>query len=136
MEYKDPGLTANPTERMARLLTSSFAKRDRDQRDEAGRIVDSTSSTSAQEDLEREGLALALGKQLSRRFTPGNVYAPHDLHWVEQKKWKQKMRPKYDAFDALDLKPIDHYRVSYLRKIRFGMARLMLFRTFPWFQNI
>jgi hypothetical protein len=108
------------TDRMVKLVTSSIAKRERNQRDENKRMAAdpaASGSTSAKEDMAREASALALGKQISRRFTPGDVYAPHDLHWVEQRKWRQKGRPKYDAFDALDLNPLDHYRVSCAQRI-------------------
>jgi small subunit ribosomal protein S18 len=39
------------------------------------------------------------------------VYAPHDLSEVEMAKWKKREKPQHDAFDILDLNPLDHYRV-------------------------
>jgi small subunit ribosomal protein S18 len=102
------------TERMARLITSTIAKKDRDDRNAIKRAIDASPNTSAREDMQRDAKAMNLSKQITRRFTPGDVYAPHDLHWVEMTKWKMRGRPKYDAFDALDLKPLDHYRVSCL----------------------
>lgn len=74
----------------------------------------SPSRTTALEDLQNSANAASLSKQITRRFVPGDVYAPHDLSWVEMQKWKTRGRPTYDALDALDLKPLDHYRVCCL----------------------
>lgn len=56
-----------------------------------------------------------MGRQITRRWRAGDVYAPHDLTGVEMNKWKkihQKGRPKKDAFDILRLNPLDMYKVS------------------------
>jgi small subunit ribosomal protein S18 len=58
-----------------------------------------------------------LSKQITRRWKQGDVYAPHDLSEVEMSKWKKRGRPVYDAFDVLDFKPQDSYRVCPLRVI-------------------
>jgi small subunit ribosomal protein S18 len=55
-----------------------------------------------------------LSKQITRRYKPGDVYAPHDLSGVEMTKWKKRDRPIYDVFDVLDMNPLEHYRVCSL----------------------
>ncbi|CZR60763.1 uncharacterized protein PAC_10659 [Phialocephala subalpina] len=54
--------------------------------------------------------ASALSKQITRRFKPGDVYAPHDLSEVEMAKWKKRAKPMHDVFDVLDFNPLEHYR--------------------------
>lgn len=68
-------------------------------------------TTTAEEDMTNHHLVAGLSRQITRKFQPGDVYAPHDLSWVEMQKWRTRGRPSSDAFDALDLKPLDHYRV-------------------------
>lgn len=51
-------------------------------------------------------------KHMYRRWHSGDVYAPHDLSAVEQKKWKSgRMTPQTDAFDVLGINPINEYKV-------------------------
>lgn len=50
-------------------------------------------------------------RQTGRRWTLGDVYAPHDLSGVEQKKWKAMSNIQKDLVDLLGLKPLDMYRV-------------------------
>ncbi|KAG9238430.1 hypothetical protein BJ875DRAFT_451153 [Amylocarpus encephaloides] len=64
----------------------------------------------SQEDVGKAKLAQDLTKNITRRFREGDVYAPHDLHWVEMTKFKRMGKPAHDAFDELDLKPLDNYR--------------------------
>jgi hypothetical protein len=54
-----------------------------------------------------------LEKLMTRRWAPGDVYAPHDLSPAEMKKWRIKMKPSRDAFDILAINPIDEYKVAY-----------------------
>ena len=56
-------------------------------------------------------MAMDLSKQITRRWRAGDVYAPHDLSAAEMSKWKERMKPQYDAFDTLDLNPLDEYKV-------------------------
>jgi small subunit ribosomal protein S18 len=46
-----------------------------------------------------------------RPFQPGDIYSPHDLSPAEQKKWKKVQAPATDVFDALNLNPLDQYKV-------------------------
>ena len=55
--------------------------------------------------------ASSFSKMITRRWKPGDVYAPHDLSGVEMMKWKRRGKPAHDAFDVLDMNPLDHYRV-------------------------
>ena len=55
-----------------------------------------------------------LEKLMTRRWMPGDVYAPHDLSPAEMKKWRIKTRPTRDAFDILAINPLDEYKVTYL----------------------
>jgi small subunit ribosomal protein S18 len=60
----------------------------------------------SRQDLERQ--------MMYRRFTPGDVYAPHDLTGVEFSKWKKQRRKektKYDVLDQLNVNPEHHYKV-------------------------
>jgi hypothetical protein len=125
---------------MARLITGTIARKERAERHDRNSIRKAAEygTTSAVEDMQNDTKAVNLTKQITRRFTPGDVYAPHDLHWVEMQKWKSKGRPKYDAFDALDLKPLDHYRVGciILRSWRNYVRTLLTSdRTFLCFLN-
>lgn len=50
-------------------------------------------------------------KQFYRKWNTGDVYAPHDLSAVEQKKWKMARKsPASDAFDTLGISPITEYK--------------------------
>ncbi|KAN0108749.1 ribosomal protein S18 [Hyaloscypha variabilis] len=87
---------------VTRLLQSANLRRQR----AAGAV---RSSTDIQE-LTNHNLAADLSKQITRRWKAGDVYAPHDLSEVEMAKWKKREKPQHDAFDILDLNPLDHYR--------------------------
>ncbi|RDW74724.1 mitochondrial 37S ribosomal protein bS18m [Aspergillus mulundensis] len=47
----------------------------------------------------------------TREWKAGDVYAPHDLSPAEMKKWKRRSPPTSDVFDAVDLNPLDVYKV-------------------------
>ncbi|KAF2730771.1 ribosomal protein S18 [Polyplosphaeria fusca] len=50
-------------------------------------------------------------KQIHRVWKTGDVYAPHDLSGMEQKKWKMgRKTPQSDAFDTLGINPINEYK--------------------------
>lgn len=42
----------------------------------------------------------------------GDIYAPHDLSASEMKKWTKRQSPPTDAFDTLNMNPLDQYKVS------------------------
>ncbi|EPE35321.1 Ribosomal protein S18 [Glarea lozoyensis ATCC 20868] len=107
VDYGDGG---EKTLRIAKLLNKQILRKERNDRDTRNQKTDPTSALSAKEEMQLNENSLALSKQITRRYAAGDVYAPHDLHWVEMQKWKARSRPKYDAFDALDMKPLDHYR--------------------------
>lgn len=70
-------------------------------------------------------------KQMYRQWQSGDVYAPHDLSAVEQKKWKKgTASSKADAFDVLGINPISAYKVGSGR-MRTCEAGLMMYRTSP-----
>jgi len=68
-------------------------------------------SATTAEMLERDEMAKNLTQQIKRHFKPGDVYAPHDLSWQEQKRWQRRTAPKYDVFDQTNFNPKDHYKV-------------------------
>jgi hypothetical protein len=55
-----------------------------------------------------------LEKMMTRRWVPGDVYAPHDLSPAEMKKWRIRANPSRDVFDVLSINPIDEYKVAYI----------------------
>lgn len=63
------------------------------------------------QELKNHKLATDLTKQIPRRWKAGDVYAPHDLSSAEMQKWKKRGRPEIDAFDLLDMNPIEEYKV-------------------------
>lgn len=55
-------------------------------------------------------------KHMYRKWNTGDVYAPHDLSGVEQKKWKlARKTPSSDVFDTLGINPVTEYKVRRLR---------------------
>lgn len=58
---------------------------------------------------------LGLQKLLTRRWKAGDLYAPHDLSSAEMRKWRMAKKPETDAFDALALNPLEHYKVRTVR---------------------
>ncbi|EDU44643.1 RpsR Ribosomal protein S18 [Pyrenophora tritici-repentis] len=72
--------------------------------------LDRASTTPSREWAESERLA-QYQRQIYRKWQPGDVYAPHDLSGIEQKKWKQgRMKPQEDAFDILGINPVLEYK--------------------------
>jgi small subunit ribosomal protein S18 len=64
------------------------------------------------EDQKAQSESRALERYQTRDFKAGDVYAPRDLSPLEMKKWGKRKSPGTDAFDALNLKPMDMYKVS------------------------
>ncbi|KAJ5150941.1 uncharacterized protein N7482_010193 [Penicillium canariense] len=62
------------------------------------------------EDQKAQGESRALEKFQTRDWKAGDVYAPHDLSPAEMKKWGKRKSPSRDAFDALNLNPLDLYK--------------------------
>lgn len=54
--------------------------------------------------------ARAMERFQKRDWRSGDVYAPHDLSAAEARKWGKRYSPTTDAFDALDLNPLDLYK--------------------------
>ncbi|RDH30030.1 37S ribosomal protein S18 [Aspergillus welwitschiae] len=52
----------------------------------------------------------ALERFQTREWKAGDLYAPHDLSPAEMKKWRKRYSPSTDAFDALNLNPLDLYK--------------------------
>ncbi|KAF8853919.1 ribosomal protein S18, partial [Acephala macrosclerotiorum] len=87
--------------RIRALIARSHERNDRMRQQGSGSTVT---------DFQGHVNASALSKQITRRFKPGDVYAPHDLSEVEMAKWKKRDKPMHDVFDVLDFNPLDHYR--------------------------
>lgn len=52
--------------------------------------------------------------QNTRKWKPGDVYAPHDLSGIEMAKWKKirrKGKTNWDVMDQLGMDPREHYKV-------------------------
>ena len=62
-------------------------------------------------DVDKVRRALDLERQMHRRWKAGDVYAPHDLSPVEQRKWQKRRPREVDAFDQLGMNPLDEYKV-------------------------
>ncbi|KAL1976394.1 hypothetical protein VTN31DRAFT_2676 [Thermomyces dupontii] len=46
----------------------------------------------------------------TREWKPGDVYSPHDMSPAEMKKWSKRQSPNRDAFDELNINPLDQYK--------------------------
>lgn len=66
------------------------------------------------EDQKSQGESKAMEKFQSREWKAGDIYAPHDLSPAEMKKWSKRKAPSFDAFDALNLNPLDLHKVRTL----------------------
>lgn len=64
------------------------------------------------EDQKAQSESRALERYHTRDFKAGDIYAPHDLSPTQMKKWGKRQSPNTDAFDALNLKPLDMYKVN------------------------
>lgn len=81
------------------------------------------------EEQKAQGESRALEKFQTRDWKAGDIYAPHDLSPAEMKKWGKRKSPSRDAFDALNLNPLDLYKVraGYLLSAAIhGKATLLL----------
>jgi hypothetical protein len=52
-------------------------------------------------------------KQFPRRWVEGDLYTPRELGPREAKKWRSGKAQTSDPIDALGLRPLDMYRVSF-----------------------
>lgn len=81
------------------------------------------------EEQKAQGESRALEKFQTRDWKAGDIYAPHDLSPAEMKKWGKRKSPSRDAFDALNLNPLDLYKVragSLLSAAIYRKATLLL----------
>ncbi|KAJ6007978.1 hypothetical protein N7540_011954 [Penicillium herquei] len=62
------------------------------------------------EDQKVQSESRALERFQTREWKAGDVYAPHDLSPAEMKKWGKRKAPSRDAFDALNMNPLDLYK--------------------------
>lgn len=77
-------------------------------------------------------------RQMPRRWTPGDVYSPHDLSPREMDKWRRRNQREVDVVDALGLRPLDMYKVGCRpqRKVsRNIVVANSKCRTFPLFKS-
>jgi small subunit ribosomal protein S18 len=61
-------------------------------------------------DIAREEQSRAIERFNRRDWRAGEAYAPHDLSAAEARKWSRRYSATTDAFDALDLNPLDLYK--------------------------
>lgn len=113
MAYQRPPPSANSKSNESILkLTQQHLFNDRNH---AKRNADNAKhGADAVADLKDSDRASKFTKLVTRKWKAGDVYAPHDLSDVEMIKWKRRTQPTHDAFDVLDLNPLDHYRVCSL----------------------
>lgn len=64
------------------------------------------------EDQKARTESRSLEKFQTRPWQTGDVYAPRDLSPVEMKKWGRRQAPSKDAFDGLNINPLDLYKVG------------------------
>ena len=81
-------------------------------RESVKRFGNNKNRTEMLSKLEKERRAKDLEKMQTRRWSGGDVYAPHDLSPAEMMKWRQRSKPSTDVFDILAINPLDEYRVS------------------------
>ena len=91
-------------------MTQSFISKDK-QIARRNAAIAGNPEAEAMSDINDFKRASNFSKMVTRRWKPGDVYAPHDLSDVEMMKWRQRSKPTHDAFDVLDMNPLDHYRV-------------------------
>ena len=63
-------------------------------------------------ELEKRNRVAALEMYQYREWNAGDVYAPHDLSWAENSKWRVKKPPEHDVFDVLGINPLHEYKVT------------------------
>ncbi|KAK2750652.1 hypothetical protein FQN57_002723 [Myotisia sp. PD_48] len=51
-----------------------------------------------------------LHKFQTREWKSGDVYSPRDLSGAEMRRWKKKLAPQTDIFDALSMNPLHQYK--------------------------
>jgi len=66
------------------------------------------------EDQKSQSESRILERFQTRDWKAGDIYAPHDLSPEEMKKWRKRHSPSRDAFDALNMNPLDQYKVRIL----------------------
>lgn len=57
----------------------------------------------------------SIEQTVRRQWRTGDVYAPHDLSSEEHGKYQKGRTPRADAFDVLNLNPLDEYKVCRYR---------------------
>ncbi|KAL2217757.1 putative 37S ribosomal protein S18, partial [Thermoascus aurantiacus ATCC 26904] len=62
------------------------------------------------EDQKSQSESRILERFQTRDWKAGDIYAPHDLSPEEMKKWRKRHSPSRDAFDALNMNPLDQYK--------------------------
>ncbi|CRG84642.1 WD repeat-containing protein 1 [Talaromyces islandicus] len=66
--------------------------------------------TKILEDTKKQAEGRILEKFQHRDWRAGDLYSPHDLSPSEMRKWQKRWSPTTDAFDALNINPLDHYK--------------------------
>lgn len=78
----------------------------------AKRTGRTTHRSQIAEDMKNQNEGRILERFQTREWAPGDIYSPHDLSPSEMKKWSKRWSPSNDAFDALNIKPLEHYKVQ------------------------
>ncbi|MCJ1369687.1 hypothetical protein MMC20_000899 [Loxospora ochrophaea] len=60
--------------------------------------------------IQEDARIRSLEQYQTRKWKPGDVYAPHDLSPVEMKKWRSKTQPFVDNFDTLGINPMNEWK--------------------------
>ncbi|KUL88963.1 hypothetical protein ZTR_03582 [Talaromyces verruculosus] len=76
----------------------------------AKRTARTTHRSQIAEDMKNQNEGRILERFQTREWAPGDIYSPHDLSPSEMKKWSKRWSPSNDAFDALNIKPLEHYK--------------------------
>ncbi|RYO96201.1 hypothetical protein DL763_003328 [Monosporascus cannonballus] len=75
-----------------------------------GQRGDPNRNRRVEEELRTHNTNDDYARQMTRRWRPGDVYAPHDLSPSEMGKWRRSTARKRDLVDLLGLNPLDMYR--------------------------
>lgn len=93
-----PSSSSDAAERMLARHRARIAEQRQSQLESAERVKD-------------KKIAKDLLKQMPRKWQAGDVYAPHDLSAAEMEKWRKRSARVGDLVDALNLSPLDLYKV-------------------------
>ncbi|KAL9108580.1 MAG: hypothetical protein Q9227_006666 [Pyrenula ochraceoflavens] len=110
--------------RNAATASSSSSSSFRFPQDKSGRMSDAQRKRLREGEQQREK-ELGIRFLQHRRWKNGDVYSPHDLTSIEQKKWQRRRRPDVDVFDILSMNPLEQYtNLSIMSEYMTEMGRI------------